>query len=119
MNALKYTGAKPTAPGARVAATWFLYIVRSHDASLYTGITTDVARRLQEHAGAGSKPGARYLRARKQLSLVYSVALGDRSLASKAEWRVKRLSKAAKETLVKQAPDAASLLAQLALDQNA
>ncbi len=102
-----------------MAATWFLYIVRSHDASLYTGITTDVARRLQEHAGAGSKPGARYLRARKQLSLVYSVALGDRSLASKAEWRVKRLSKAAKETLVKQAPDAASLLAQLALDQNA
>lgn len=102
-----------------MASTWFLYIVRSHDASLYTGITTDVARRLQEHAGDGSKPGARYLRARKQLQLVYSVAVGDRSLASKAEWRVKRLSKADKEKLVQQAPEASALLAQLALDQNA
>lgn len=107
-----------------MADTWFLYIVRSHDASLYTGITTDVDRRLQEHAGTGSKPGARYLRARRQLQLVYSVAVGDRSLASKAEWRVKRLSKAAKEALVRQAPDTDALLAQLALargslDQNA
>lgn len=77
---------------------WYLYMVRCHDGSLYTGISTDVARRLQAHE---NDRGARRLRGRGPLELVYSQALGDRSLATRVEHRVKRLSKSDKERLVR------------------
>lgn len=75
-----------------------LYIIRCADESLYTGIAVDVARRLREHE-AGLR-GAKYLRGRGPLQLVFEQAVGDRSAASSAEHRVKRLDKAAKEALV-------------------
>lgn len=77
---------------------WYLYLVRCDDGSLYTGISTDVARRFEAHA---QNRGARRLRGRGPLQLVYSEAVGDRRQALRLEYRVKRLSKAEKERLVR------------------
>ena len=71
-----------------------VYLVRCRDGSLYTGITTDVARRIAEHQD-GTK-GAKYLRGKGPLTLVYQQEIGDRSLASKIESRIKRLASAEK-----------------------
>ena len=77
---------------------WHLYLVRCHDGSLYTGITTDVARRFEEHQGG---MGAKYLRGRGPLLLVFQKKLGSRSLAIGVESRVKKLTKAKKEDLLR------------------
>ena len=77
---------------------WFLYLVRCNDGSLYTGISTDVQRRFTDHQ---QNRGARRLRGRGPLQLVYSEAVGDRSRALRLEHRVKRLSRAEKERLVR------------------
>ena len=79
---------------------WYLYMVRCRDGSLYTGITTDVARRFAEHR-ADSGAGAKYLRGRGSLALVFQKKLGSRSLALGVESKVKKLSKARKEDLVR------------------
>ena len=79
---------------------WHLYIVRCRDASLYTGIATDVVRRVSEHAAQGKKC-ARYLRGKAPLELVFSVEVGSRAEATRLEVLVKRISKADKERLVK------------------
>ena len=79
---------------------WHLYLVRCHDGSLYTGITTNVARRFAEHQG-NSSTGAKYLRGRKPLMLVFQKKLGGRSLALGVERKVKKLSKARKEELMR------------------
>ena len=78
---------------------WSLYVVRCADESLYTGITTDVARRFREHQGGVR--GARYLRGRAPLTLEFSVVVGNRGAASRAESGVKRLSKGEKERLLR------------------
>jgi len=78
---------------------WYLYLVRCHDGSLYTGIATDVARRIFEHQGHGEK-GAKYLRGRGPLQLVFHAPIGSRSLALRLERKVKRLPKARKEKLI-------------------
>ena len=75
-----------------------LYILRCADNSLYTGIALDVDKRVAEHQDG--KRGARYLRGRGPLQLVFSCEAGDRSTASRLEHQVKRLSKADKEALV-------------------
>ncbi len=75
-------------------ADYSVYLVRCRDGSLYTGIATDVARRISEHEG-GTK-GAKYLRGKGPLELVYQQEIGDRSLASRIEDRIKRLSSADK-----------------------
>ena len=93
---------------------WSLYLLRDETNSLYTGITTDVQRRLTEHR-QNSRHGAKYTRSRKQLDLVYSCELGNRSLASRAEYRLKRLVKADKEQIVKRSYNRAELLAFLEL----
>jgi putative endonuclease len=80
------------------AGEYSLYIVRCADGSLYTGIATDVNRRLQEHE-AGAR-GAKYLRGKGPLRLEYSHFLGDRSTAQKAEYHVKRLEREQKEALI-------------------
>ncbi len=77
---------------------WYLYLVRCNDGSLYTGISTDVARRIEAHR---SNRGARRLRGRGPLELVYAHPLGDRSQAQRVEYRVKRLSRHDKERLVR------------------
>jgi putative endonuclease len=78
---------------------WFLYIIRCGDSSLYTGITTDVQRRLAEHRGKGGK-GARYLRGRGPLIVVYKRKAGTRSGALKMEYKVKSMKKKEKEKLI-------------------
>ncbi|MFC1906864.1 GIY-YIG nuclease family protein [Chloroflexota bacterium] len=79
---------------------WHLYLIRCHDGSLYTGITTDVARRFAEHQRNGDT-GAKYLRGRGPLVLVFQKNLGSRSLALSVESKVKKLSKAKKEELIR------------------
>jgi putative endonuclease len=83
----------------KIMQDWYLYLVRCKDGSLYTGITTDVARRFAEHQGSSGK-GAKYLRSRKPLALVFQKKLGSRKLAIVIELKVKRLSKAKKEELI-------------------
>jgi len=75
-------------------SAYSVYLVRCRDGSLYTGIAIDVARRMSEHED-GAK-GAKYLRGKGPLELVYEQEIGDRSLASKIESRIKRLTKAEK-----------------------
>ena len=79
---------------------WHLYLVRCRDGSLYTGIATNVARRFAEHQGKGDA-GAKYLRGRGPLMLVFQKKLGSRSLALSVESKVKKLSKARKEVLIR------------------
>ncbi|AOJ63479.1 excinuclease [Burkholderia ubonensis] len=76
--------------------SWFLYLIECADGSVYTGITTDVAARFDEHA-AGK--GARYTRSRKPLAVLASFPLADRSSASRAEYWVKQLSPKQKREL--------------------
>lgn len=74
---------------------WSVYLVRCADGSLYTGIATDVARRLAEHEHGGK--GAKYLRGRRPLTLMFQREIGDRGAASRVERHIKNLSKAEKE----------------------
>ena len=78
---------------------WYLYMIRCEDKSLYTGITTDVDRRLSEHRANGDD-GAKYLRGRGSLTLVFQKKLGSRSLALVVENKVKKLPKAKKEQMI-------------------
>ena len=77
---------------------WHLYLVRCHDGSLYTGITNNVACRFAEHQ-ENNGAGAKYLRGRGPLVLVFQKKLLSRSLALRVESKVKKLSKARKEEL--------------------
>lgn len=77
--------------------SWHLYLVRRSDGALYTGIATDVERRLAEHA-AGS--GAKFLRGHGPLELVFREEVGSRGAALRAELRVKALPRAEKLALV-------------------
>ena len=82
-----------------MSSTWFVYIVRCADNSLYTGITTDLSRRMNEH-NHSNKLGAKYTRVRRPVTLVYSKDEGSRSSASSTEYQLKRLAKRQKEQLV-------------------
>jgi putative endonuclease len=88
-----------------------LYIVRCADGTLYTGIATDVRRRIGEHR-AGTR-GARFLRGKGPLEVVFEEVVGDRALASRLEHRVKQLSRPHKLDLV----EGRRTLAALAGDQ--
>ena len=93
---------------------WYLYLIRCHDGSLYTGITTDVARRFTEHQGSGDM-GAKYLRGRGPLKLVFQKKLGSRSLALGVESKVKKLPKARKEELVSTGKHVEAIIKQAGL----
>ena len=73
-------------------------MIRCADGSLYTGIAVDVSRRLQEHEHGAR--GAKYLRGKGPLELVFEQFVGDRSDASRVEYRVKRSDKSLKEALI-------------------
>lgn len=77
---------------------WFVYMVRCADNSLYSGITTDIKRRIIEHNTL--KSGAKYTKSRRPVTLVYSETSDNKSTASKRESILKRLSKQAKEALI-------------------
>ena len=77
---------------------WFLYILRCGDGSLYTGITTDVAARLEQHR---SGKGAKYTRGRGPLEVVYTESCEDHSAALKRELAVKAMPREEKEKMLK------------------
>lgn len=83
-------------------ADWQVYMIRGDDNRLYTGITTDIERRWREHT-SGPK-GARYFRGRRPAELCYLEAHPDQSSASRREYAIKQLSRAAKERLIASRP---------------
>ena len=85
--------------------------MRCKDGSVYTGITTDVERRLRQH-DSGDR-GAKYLRGKGPVKLLYQREIGDRSLASRLEYQVKRFSRTDKEDLVKLSGEIEDILSKL------
>ena len=75
--------------------------MRCGDGALYTGITTDVSRRFAQHQQNGGK-GAKYLRGKGPLQIVFKKEIGRRGLALRIERKIKRLSKGRKEELIEQ-----------------
>ena len=76
---------------------WFIYLIKTASGTLYTGITTDVEKRLDTHE---SGKGAKYLRGKGPLTLVASQPLEDRSQASRAEYLLKKQPASQKQTLL-------------------
>lgn len=76
---------------------WSVYLLRCGDGSFYTGIATDVARRVGEHEQG--KRGAKYLRGRGPFEIVYQRPVGSRSVATKVEYRIKQWSRNEKKNL--------------------
>ena len=79
------------------SALWFLYILQCRDGSLYTGITTDIQRRVKEHSKG---KGSRLLRGKLPVKLVYQEDHPDRSSALKREAQIKKLPREKKLTLI-------------------
>ncbi|KKM95657.1 hypothetical protein LCGC14_1185990 [marine sediment metagenome] len=77
---------------------YYLYILECADKTLYTGITTELNRRVEEHNS--SDLGARYTRNRRPVELVYSKKFKDRAEASKEEFRIKNLTREEKLKLI-------------------
>jgi len=78
-------------------STWTLYIIECRDGTLYTGITTDLEKRIKRHnQGRASK----YTRSRKPVVLKYQKALKNESLARKREAEIKSMSRASKLKLI-------------------
>lgn len=76
---------------------WYVYIIQCKDGTYYTGITTNVERRLKEH---NSGTGAKYTRSRSPVELEEYKEFKDRSEASKEEARIKKLTRIKKEKLI-------------------
>lgn len=83
------------------SAPWRLYILRTASGMLYTGITNDVARRFVQHQ---SGKGAKALRGKGPLELLFHCEAGDRSMASRLEYQVKQLKRQEKIRLVEHQP---------------
>lgn len=83
--------AKPT--------TWYTYLVRCADNSLYAGVTTCLERRVKEH-NSNRKAAAKYTRVRQPVTLVYYEVAIDRVAATQREFQLKKLTKPQKERLV-------------------
>jgi len=78
---------------------WFLYLLRCADGTLYTGVTTDLARRVAEHNGGR---GARYTAGRRPVALLAAWCFPDRGAAQRAEYRLRRLRRERKLALAAQ-----------------
>ncbi len=78
---------------------WFVYMLRCSDDTLYTGVTTDVERRLSEHNGRTK--GAKYTKARQPVELVYVKKAKDRSQAQIEEAEIKKMSREDKLSILK------------------
>jgi putative endonuclease len=95
-------------------AQWSLYLIRTAQASLYTGVTTDVQRRFAEHENRDKKnKGAKALRGKGPLKLVFKIVVGNRSDALKLEYKVKKLSRTDKQRLVSRTSKLEELLTWL------
>jgi len=77
---------------------WFVYMIRADDQTLYTGITTDLERRLKQHQNG--KGGAKYFRGRCAVKFVFTESGHSRSSAAIREAQIKKLSKRQKELLL-------------------
>jgi putative endonuclease len=93
----------PTAPAPKAARTsrdlsWWLYMVRCADSSLYTGVCIDIAQRLWQHNHC-NKTGARYTRSRRPVQLVYWELCPNKQIAYQREAAIKRSTKTHKEAL--------------------
>ncbi|WP_224959192.1 GIY-YIG nuclease family protein [Geomonas subterranea] len=84
---------------------WHVYIILCSDETLYTGITTDVNRRLRQHA---TGRGAKYFRGRQPKALIYLESGFDRSGAAKREAAIKALSRSQKQALIQLPGNAAA-----------
>ncbi|EKD58240.1 MAG: Excinuclease ABC C subunit protein [uncultured bacterium] len=82
----------------KLPSMFHVYILLCADKTLYTGITNDLERRILEHNG--SPKGAKYTAHRQPVKLVFSKSLKNRSLASKEECRIKKLSRQEKLDLI-------------------
>jgi putative endonuclease len=82
-----------------MSSTWFVYLLRCADNTLYGGVTTDLDRRLSEHNNS-NKLGAKYTRARRPVQLAYAENASNRKSACIREYQLKRLKKNEKEQLV-------------------
>lgn len=78
---------------------YYLYILKCSDLTLYTGITTDLKRRIEEHNS--SKLGAKYTKARRPVRLIFSKRFKNRSKASIYEAHVKKMSRSDKLKMIK------------------
>jgi putative endonuclease len=86
-------------PGMTIQQDWFVYVLICADGTLYTGISTDVARRVEEH-NAGAPLGARYTRARRPVALVYQESVASRGEAQRRELEIKAKDRAEKLALI-------------------
>jgi putative endonuclease len=78
--------------------SWFVYMVRCNDHTLYTGITTNLEKRVKAHNSENG--GARYTKSRRPVTLVYSRRTESRSAASKLEYQIKKMSRKSKLLLI-------------------
>ena len=76
---------------------WYLYIVECRDGTFYTGITTDIKKRIDAH---NSGRGAKYTRGRGPVKLMHLRRYMDRSAASKAEYKIKKLKRGKKIRII-------------------
>ena len=84
----------PAKKRRKKADAWLFYVLKCRDNTLYTGITLDVSRRVQQH---NSGTASRYTRSRLPVKLIFSEPCRSRSLALKKEYAMKRLSRKKKE----------------------
>jgi putative endonuclease len=85
------------APVPAAQAQWWVYVLRCRDGTLYTGVTTDLARRLAQHnAGTASK----YTRARRPVVVVYREPVTNHGAALRREIAIKKLPRTAKDQLI-------------------
>jgi len=77
---------------------WFVYILKCSDNTYYTGITTDIDRRINEHNT--SDKWAKYTRGRRPVQLMYTSDFKNKSEASKEECRIKKTTKSQKEKMI-------------------
>ena len=78
---------------------WYMYVVRCADGSLYTGISKDLKRRINEHNYSTSR-GAKYTRSRRPVELIYSKEYDSHSQAASAEYKFKKLRRAEKLRII-------------------
>lgn len=78
-------------------SAWFIYILECSDDSLYTGITTNLERRIEQH---NTGVGAKYTRMKRPVKLVYKESCADRSAASKREYEIKQLTHVQKQKII-------------------
>lgn len=82
--------------------SWFVYILKCKDDTLYTGITNDKEKRLLQH---NSGKASKYTRVRLPVEMIYVECSPDRSSASKREWQIKQLNRKQKLSLIEQSED--------------